>query len=561
MDRNDHERCQNATAKASARHGAAITILVMTKVCGLAITLTIVSGTMIAISGTGRAQAPFAEYDLIIRGGSVLDGTGAEGTRTDLGVSGDRIVTVGRIPPSARARRSIDATNLTVSPGFIDVHSHAAEGLSGALSDAIPLLAQGVTTVFINPDGGGPIDLTAQRKALDARRVGVNIGQFVPQGSIRSEVMGLADRDPTADEATRMTQLVRAGMDAGGLGLSTGLYYAPGSYTKTDEMVTLAKVAAEYGGVYSSHIRDEADYNIGVVAAVDEVIRIAEQAHIRAVVSHMKALGPANWGRSVDLVAAIDRARSRGLQVFADQYAYDASGTSVVAALVPRWAEAGGRRAMLERVNGADAARIRAAIVDNIARRGGPEKMVVSDYAPDHTLEGRSLADVALSRSTDVVDVVVDLLQRGDPGLVSFNMSDEDIVRIMRQSWTMTCSDGELTSPGSGKPHPRGYGAFARKLGLYARERHVIDLAQAVHSMSGLPATVFGLKDRGAIREGAVADVVVFDAARIRDTATYTEPQQLAEGVRYVLVNGVLVFDDAVPTGKRPGQFIRPLRQ
>ena len=243
-------------------------------------------------------KRPLRSTDLIIRGGSVLDGTGAEGTRTDLGVSGDRIVTVGRIPPSARARRSIDATNLTVSPGFIDVHSHAAEGLSGALSDAIPLLAQGVTTVFINPDGGGPIDLTAQRKALEARRVGVNIGQFVPQGSIRGEVMGFADRDPTADEVTRMTQLVRAGMDAGGLGLSTGLYYAPGSYTKTDEIVTLAKVAAEYGGVYSSHIRDEADYNIGVVAAVDEVIRIAEQAHIRAVVSHMKALGAPNWGRS-----------------------------------------------------------------------------------------------------------------------------------------------------------------------------------------------------------------------------------------------------------------------
>ncbi len=533
----------------------------MKSMCGLAIGLAIVQGTMAALSGTGRSQAPSAEYDVIIRGGSVLDGTGAPAAQVDLGICGDRIVTVGPIPAAARAERSIDATNLTVSPGFIDVHSHAAGGLGGALGDAIPLLAQGVTTVFINPDGGGPIDLTAQRKGIEARRVGVNIGQFVPQGSIRGDVMGFADRDPTAAEEMRMAQLVRAGMDAGGLGLSTGLYYAPGSYAKTHEIVTLAKVAAEYGGVYSSHIRDEADYSIGVVAAVDEVIRIAEQAHIRAVVSHMKALGPANWGRSVDLVAAIDRARSRGLQVFADQYAYDASGTSVVAALVPRWAEAGGRRAMLERVNGADAARLRAAIADNIARRGGPEKMVVSDYAPDHTLEGQSLAEVARSRSADVIDVVVDLLQRGDPGLVSFNMSDEDIIRIMRQSWTMTCSDGDLTSPGSGKPHPRGYGAFARKLGVYARDRQVIGLAQAVHSMTDLPASVFGLKDRGVIRQGAVADLVVFDPVRIRDTATYTKPQQLAEGVRYVLVNGVFVFDDAVPTGKRPGKFIRPLRQ
>jgi N-acyl-D-amino-acid deacylase len=242
--------------------------------------------------------------------------------------------------------------------------------------------------------------------------------------------------------------------------------------------------------------------------------------------------------------------------VFADQYAYDASGTSVVAALVPRWAEAGGRREMLERLNGADAARIRAAIGDNIVRRGGAEKLVLSDYAPDHALEGRSLAELSRSRAADVVDVVVDLLQRGDPGLVSFNMSDEDIVRIMRQSWTMTCSDGELTSPGSGKPHPRGYGAFARKLGVYVRDRHVIELAPAVRSMTGLPAAVFGLKDRGAIREGAVADVVVFDPARIRDMATYTEPQRLAEGVRYVLVNGVLAFDDGKPTGKRAGRFV-----
>jgi len=534
----------------------------MRTVCGLAVTLAILTGAMVAVSAVnGRPQAVSAEYDVIIRGGSLLDGTGEAATSADLGISAGRIVAVGRIPPSARAQRSIDATNLTVSPGFIDVHSHAAEGLGGALNDAVPLVAQGITAVFINPDGGGPTNLTAQRKTLEARGVGVNLGQFVPQGTIRGKVMGLVDRDPTAEETARMAQLVREGMVAGGLGLSTGLYYAPGSYTKTDEIVTLAKVAAEYGGVYSSHIRDEADYNIGVVASVDEVIRIAEQAHIRAVVSHMKALGPANWGRSVELVAAIDRARLRGLQVFADQYAYDASGTSVVAALVPRWAEVGGRRAMLKRLNGADAPRIRAAIADNIARRGGAEKMVISNYAPDDTLEGLSLAELARSRTADVVDVIVDLLQRGDPGLVSFNMSDEDIVRIMRQTWTMTCSDGELTSAGRGKPHPRGYGAFPRKLAVYARDRHVIELPHAVRSMTGLPATVFGLKDRGVIREGAVADVAVFDPVLIRDTATYAEPQRLAEGVRYVLVNGVLVLDNGVPTGKRPGQFVRPQRQ
>jgi N-acyl-D-amino-acid deacylase len=428
------------------------------------------------------------------------------------------------------------------------------------MADAIPLLAQGVTTVFINPDGGGPIDLTAQRKALEARGIGVNAGQFVPEGSIRERVIGLDDRAPTDEEISRMEALVAEGMRAGGLGLSTGLYYAPGSFAKTDEIVALAKVAAGLGGVYSSHIRDEADYTVGVVAAVEEVIRIAQDAHIAAVVSHMKALGPANWGKSARLVDAIERARARGLEVFADQYAYDASGTSIVAALVPRWVEAGGRSAMIARLNGSESLRLRAEIAQNITRRGGAEKLVISDYSPDHSLEGRSIAEIASARSTGAVDLVVALLQRADAALVSFNMSDEDIVRIMRQPWTMTSSDGDLTAPGQGKPHPRGYGAFSRKLAVYVRDRGVLDLPAAIRSMTSLPATVFGLRDRGVIRAGAIADVIVFDPAQIQDRATYQEPQQLAQGVKAVVVNGVMALDAGVPTGVRAGRFVRPER-
>ena len=355
--------------------------------------------------------------------------------------------------------------------------------------------------------------------------------------------------------------MVGDGMKAGGLGLSTGLYYAPGSYAKTEEIVALAKVAAELGGVYSSHVRDEANYTIGVVAAVDEVIRISEEAHIRAVVSHMKALGPANWGKSAQLVDSIERARARGLEVYADQYAYEASGTSIVAALIPRWAEADGRKALLDRLNGADAARVRAAITENIARRGGAEKLVVSDYAADHALESRSLAEIAHARSVSPVDLVVTLLQQGDASLVSFNMSDDDIVRIMRQPWTMTCSDGELTAPRQGKPHPRGYGAFARKLAVYVRDRHIIDLPDAVRSMTSLPAMVFGLRDRGVIRDGAVANLVVLDPAQVQDRATYREPQQIAMGVRAVVVNGVVAMEEGAPTGKPAGRWVRPERR
>jgi N-acyl-D-amino-acid deacylase len=516
-----------------------------------------------AMSGAtaGPAHDASGSYDIVIRGGSVLDGTGAPATRADLAIRDGRIVSIGVLSSSTISHRTIDATGLTVAPGFIDVHSHAAEGLAGRLGEATPLVAQGVTTVFINPDGDGPIDLIAQRESFEASGIGVNVGQFVPHGSIRKRVIGLADRPPTDDELARMERIVDDGMKAAGLGLSTGLYYAPGSYATTGEIIALAKVAAAFGGVYSSHIRDEADYTIGVVAAVDEVIRISEEAHIRAVVSHMKALGPANWGKSTQLVDAIERARRRGVEVYADQYAYEASGTSIVAALIPRWAEVGGRKALLDRLNGEDAAKVRAAISDNIARRGGAEKLVISDYPPDRAVEGRSLAAIARSRSLPPVDLVVTLLQQGDAALVSFNMSDDDIVRIMQQPWTMTCSDGDLTAPGQGKPHPRGYGAFARKLAVYVRDRHVIDLPHAVRSMTSLPAMVFGLRDRGTLRDGAVADIVVFDPAQFQDRATYQEPQQIATGVRAVLVNGVIAMEGGAPTGKRAGRFVRPERQ
>jgi N-acyl-D-amino-acid deacylase len=440
------------------------------------------------------------------------------------------------------------------------VHSHAAEGLEGALHTAVPLLAQGITTVFLNPDGSGPTDLTAQRAALEARGVGVNIAQFVPHGSIRQAVLGMADRAPLAGELAKMTSLVRAGMEAGGLGLSSGLYYAPGSYATTDEVIALARVAGEFGGVYSSHIRDEADYSIGVVASVQEVIRIAEEARLPGVVSHMKALGPAQWGLSAALTTRIERARARGVQVYADQYPYEASGTGLSAALVPRWAQVGGRDEFAKRLAGADRERIKSEIVDNHARRGGPATLVISDYAPDQTLEGKSLAAIAAERSMTAVDLVVALLEKGDGGLVSFNMSERDIAHIMRQPWTMTCTDGDLSAPGQGKPHPRGYGAFARKLGVYARDREVMPLADAVRSMTSLPAQVFGLKDRGVIRRGARADVVIFDPAKVHDTATYASPQQLAEGMRFVLVSGVATIADGKATGATAGQFLKPER-
>jgi N-acyl-D-aspartate/D-glutamate deacylase len=511
-----------------------------------------------AFGVTVLPQAP--PYDVLIRNGRVLDGSGNPWLAADIGIRGGRIVDMGRLG-NAAALRVIDARGLTVSPGFIDVHSHASQGLEGSLKEARQLIAQGITTVAINPDGGGTVDLRAQRAGYEQRGVGVNVALYVPHGAIRREVLGMADRAATAEELGRMTMLARHGMEAGGIGLSSGLYYAPGSYAKTEEVIALAKIAGEMGGVYESHIRDEADYNIGVVGAVQEVIRISEEGHLPGIVAHMKALGPASWGLSMALVEKIKQARDRGVEVYADQYPYDASGTGIVGALVPRWAEVGGRPELLKRIQGAEHDRLAADIRRNFERRGGPEKLVVSRYAANPAYEGQTLAQISKAMGKPPEETAMDMLLKGEAGLVSFNMAESDIELIMKQPFTMTCTDGDLVPFGQGKPHPRGNGAFARKIRVYVNERGVIDLPFAVRSMTSLPAAVFGLKDRGVLRPGAWADVLVFDPANVRDAATYLEPHQLSEGFEYVLVNGVIEKDASAFTGKLGGRVVTPDRR
>jgi N-acyl-D-amino-acid deacylase len=374
-------------------------------------------------------------------------------------------------------------------------------------------------------------------------------------------VIGMANRAATPAELDRMIRLARNGMEAGGIGLSSGLYYAPGSYAKTEEVIALAKVVGEMGGVYESHIRDEADYNIGVVGAVQEVIRIAEEGRLPGIVAHMKALGPASWGLSMALVERIRQARERGVEVYADQYPYEASGTGIVGALIPRWAEVGGRAELLWRIQGAEHDRLAADIRRNFERRGGPDKLVIARYAPNPAFEGQSLAQVARTLGKPAEETAMDLLLKGDASLVSFNMAESDIELIMRQGFTMTCTDGDLVPFGQGKPHPRGNGAFARKIRVYVNERGTIDLAFAIRSMTSLPASVFGLKDRGVLRPGAWADVLIFDPAKVRDAATYLEPHQMSEGMEYVLVNGVVEKEASMFTGKLGGRVVTPDRR
>lgn len=498
------------------------------------------------------------DYDLLLRGGRIVDGTGNPWFRADVALRGDRIAAIGDLA-DATANAVLDVTDLVVAPGFIDTHSHAGPGLATAdLSHAEPLLAQGITTVFVNPDGGGEVDIAAQRDALLVDGLGVHVAQFVPHGVVRAAVLGMADRAPTASELDAMRSLVREGMAAGAWGLSSGPFYAPGSFASTDELVALASEAAAYGGAYQSHVRDEADYSVGLIAALDEVITISREAGLPGVHTHVKALGPSVWGFAGAIVARIERARAAGVEVYTDQYPYLASATSLGAALLPRWAQAGGRDALLARLdNDVDSARIRAAMVENLARRGGAARIQFRRVESDPALEGRSLAEVADAWRQTPVEAALRLVAAGEAGIVSFNMDERDVRTLMRQPWTMTSSDGGLVPMGEGVPHPRNYGTFPHKLRRYVFEEGVLTLEEAVRSMTSLPAQVYRMPDRGRLIPGGIADIVVLDPDAITDRATFTDPHRLSEGVVQLFVAGQRAVADGRFTGTRTGRVVQ----
>ncbi len=529
-----------------------------TKLVSSVASVALAGATLLVAPSTAHSQPGAAAFDVLIRGGRLLDGSGNAWVRADVAIRADTIVAVGDLEGST-AVTVIDAEGLYVAPGFIDTHSHAGPALATReLSGAQPLLAQGVTTVFVNPDGGGSVDLAAQRRALMEHGLGVNVGLMVPHGSVRTAVLGMADRAPSPAELARMEALVRQGMEEGAVALSSGPFYAPGSFAKTDELVALAKVAAGYGAPYQSHIRDESDYTIGLLAAVEEVITVAREAGTRGVVTHVKALGPNVWGFSAAIVSRVERARAEGVEVFADQYPYEASQTSLSAALVPRWVQADGGDSLRARLRDpARRTRIVEEMRENLARRGGAERIRIVRFARDPSIDGKSLAEIAAARGEDAIETAIDLVVAGSPGIVSFNMAHDDIERLMRQPWTMTASDGALVRMGEGVPHPRGNGAFARKLRRYVVDERVVDLPFAIRSMTSLPASVYGLPDRGWVRAGAVADLVVFDLERVRDLATFDDPHQMAEGMVHVLVNGRFAVRDGELTNAMAGQVLR----
>ncbi|CAN5825263.1 D-aminoacylase [soil metagenome] len=551
---------------------AAITILcIVTSGCG---------GRQLMTGDFGTMDGP---YDLLISGGMIVDGTGGPWYRGDVGLRGDRIVAVGRLA-GATAMDTIDATGLIVAPGFIDMLGHSEYTL---LSDgrAISKITQGITSEItgevtsvvpvnentlreLSPDVRERVewtDLNGYFRALEAAGPAINLGTYVTAGSVRRYAMGDVDRAPSAAEMETMKEQVAAAMRQGAMGLSTGLIYVPASFATTDEIVELARVAAEHGGGYASHIRSEGDR---LIEAIGEAVEIGERAGTWVQIHHLKSTGQRNWGRMPAAVALIEQARSRGVDVSADQYPYAASGTGLNA-IIPSWAHAGGRDSLVHRLGDpVQRARLREELTrEGVvigASAGGPAGVMIGGVVTDTLREyqGLRLDEVARRRGQEVVDALLDLLHADGArtSAIYFSMSEEDIEYAMRQSWVSVGVDAGARAPdveGTGNPHPRAYGTFPRILCRYVRERQVITLEDAVRKFTSLPAARVGLDRRGVLKAGMYADITIFDPETVCDRATFQEPVQTSVGVEHVIVNGVPVLRAGVTTDARPGRALR----
>jgi N-acyl-D-amino-acid deacylase len=508
---------------------------------------------------TPRAQAP--AFDLVIRNGRIVDGTGSPWYLGDVAVRNDTIV---RIAPriDAPAAKVIDARGQVVAPGFIDIHTHARRGIL-EVPTAANYVRQGVTTLMEGPDGSSPLPIKPFLDSIAAKHVTPNFGTFVGQGSIRDQVLGPVNRKATAAEIETMRGLVRQGMEDGAFGLSSGLFYVPGAFTPTAEVIELAKVAGRMGGIYISHMRDE---TAGVVDSVRETIEIGEKGGLPTQVTHHKIIGKANWGRSTETLKLIDEARARGVDATIDQYPYTASSTSIQAALMPAYALEGGRQAVLTRLATPsmrnELKKETSRIIAEERGGGDPNNVQLARCDWDHSLDGKRLGDVTKGRGLEptidnAAETVFWIVEKGGCSGIFHAIGEEDLQKILRHPATMIASDGEVPIFGQASPHPRSYGTFVRVLGRYVRELKTITLEDAVRKMSSFPAQRIGLYDRGVLREGMKADIAIFDPATVRDTATFEKPHAYAEGVTCVIVNGQVAFENGAMTEARPGRILR----
>ena len=498
-------------------------------------------------------------YDVLIKNGKILDGTGNNWYYADIAVKDGRIVLIQK-QINAVASKLIDAKGLVVAPGFIDVHTHI-EGDELKTPTADNFIYDGVTTVIAGNCGASNIDMGKYFGWLDSLRLSVNTASLVGHNDVRKTIMGRAKRDATEAELIQMEKLVEQAMKDGAVGLSTGLIYIPGTYAKTSEVVRLARVAAKYGGLYATHMRDEGD---SVTQAIEEALHIGREANLPLQISHFKLSGQQNWGRSKETIALITDARKQGLDVTIDQYPYTASSTSL-STLIPDEILADGQDSINARLN--DAA-TRQQVIKKMMQKLKNRRLkhfsyaVVAYYKADTSLNGKSIEAINLlkgrrHKASEEAITIIELMQQGGAGMVFHGMGEEDVQRIMQYPFNMFASDASIRAFGQGAPHPRGYGTNARVLAKYVREQNIISLEEAVRRMTSLPAQKFGLKNRGLLKEGMAADIVIFNEGEVTDLSTYEQPHQYSKGFVYVLVNGQLVMDAAKHTGVRSGYALR----
>ena len=506
------------------------------------------------------ASCSNADFDIVIRNGTIVDGSGDEAYKKDIGIINDQIIKIGDLSNHS-SRITIDATNLIVSPGFIDSHTHAIRGIFDVPTAESSLL-QGITTLTDGNDGTSPYPIDEHYQKIEHTKISPNWAVFVGQGTIRQEVMGLENRDPTDSELSKMEMLIKEAMEDGALGISTGLFYVPGSFSSTSEVISLSKIAASYGGIYISHMREEA---VDILKSVNETINIGIEAKIPVQITHHKIIGKDNWGLSYETLKLVDNAIAEGVKVSIDQYPYTASQTSI-RALIPQWAQAGGRNSLLARI---DDPKTRQLIIDGIIERilfdrggGHPKNIFISKSSWNTSMEGKNLAELCIERNLEpspynAAIVVFEIIKGGGATAVYHAINSDDVDRIMQHPMTSIASDGPITLFNVGSPHPRTYGTFARVLGRYVRDRNILSLEEAIRKMTSLPAQILSINKRGLLREGYYADITIFDPETVIDKATFEDPHQYAVGINTVLVNGVIVVENGLHNGNRPGRVLR----
>ena len=491
------------------------------------------------LSGCGGEDTSGLNVDLLITGGTVYDGHNAPPQMLDIAITDDQIVHIGpKDQVHIIAQQVIDASNLIVAPGFIDPHTHSLEDLQNQdRKQNLNYLTQGVTTVFNGNDGGGPTRIRETLDQLEEDGIGTNTALFVGQGTVRRTVMQMRDDEPTYGEMEIMKSHVRIAMQEGALGLSTGLYYAPGSYSSTDEIIEIAKEIEPYDGIYESHIRDESTYNIGLLGAIKEVIDIARAANIKGHVGHIKALGVDVWGQSMQAIQMIEAAQAEGLNITADQYPWLATGTGVTGALLPRYVQAGGMDAMKARLQNQELLpAIKTEMAENMRKRGGKDALLLSG-GNGKMVVGRTLGEEAEARGKDPIDVAIEIILEGGSNIANFAINEDDMRTFMQKPWVMTSSDGSYG-------HPRKFATFPTKYREYVVKKNYITLQEFIHRSTGLTADTFKLCDRGYIAQDMFADIVIFDPEEFAAKADFVNPRELSVGVKYLIINGGIAIDN-----------------